>query len=121
MSLRVKLAGGVLAMLAVLSGCAFAAVRQICTDLLQMQTRAERTVIENSADARQAVMELTEAWQQRGTVLQFLVAGNVLGELDGSMNRLVPMLDAECDELSAELAAVKSNLKWIYCQEIMIL
>lgn len=120
MSLRVKLAGSVLAALALLCGYAFRTVRSICMELLTMQARAENAVTAHQTNVRDAVTALTDTWEQHGTALQFLVAGNVLGELDDSMNRLLPMLDADCDELTAELAAVKSNIRWIYDQEIMI-
>ena len=120
MNRRVMLAGVLLAGLGVLAGCAMLRVRGICAELLRLQAKAVYAAENRAPDTGQAIAALTDYWNAKSHYLQTVVAGSVLGDLDRSMERLMPLWDAGCDELTAELAAAGSDISWIREQEIMV-
>lgn len=120
MNRRVMLAGGLLAGLAVLALYAALRVRGICAELLRLQTAAVQAAEANAPETGAAIAALTEYWDANVCLLQTVVAGSVTGDLDTSVQRLLPLYEAGCDELTAELAAAGSDIRWIREQEIMV-
>lgn len=63
---------------------------------------ADRTAAELSA--------LQEVWRRSRGRLQFFVPNQQLNEINREICRLPALLDSGCDELSAELSAVRADL-----------
>ena len=108
---RVRIAICILAALILLSAGSVYAVRRSCRHV--MNTLDQISVAEAHGDIQEAeeLCEIAEKrWEKMQYVLMFCVSYDKLIEAENSIRRLKPLLDAECDEFTAELALSQSMI-----------
>lgn len=111
-NLRVWTAAAILCGLILLTVCSVRSVRQSCRALTEQTARIRQAVAEQqSPEAEIAALE--RVWREKSPRLQLFLPNAPLMELNGTIMRLRAMDEADCDELTAELAAIEANLKWL--------
>lgn len=111
-NLRVWTAAVILCGLLLLTGYSMRTVRQSCRTLTEQTARIMQTVAQQGAPEAE-IAALEGMWQEKSARLQLFLPNAPLMELNAAIMRLRAMDAADCDELTAELAAVKANLEWL--------
>ena len=93
-------------------------VRHCCGRLLG---QTDRVIAAIGSEQTAAEIEALEAeWRRYSIPLHMFVPNQPLTDLNKSVFRLQAMHRASCDELRAELCAVKADLEWIRGQELSL-
>lgn len=74
--------------------------------------------IKDTEEALKAVDKLEKQWEKYHVYASILVRNDKISSVQTSISRLRPLIEKENDELNAEFANAKSNLKWIVESEI---
>lgn len=118
---RVKIAAAVLWGILLLTVLSVITVRRSCMRLLGgTQIIAEAAVRGDGDAAHTAIGSLQKSWKHESNILRFFVPCETLSSLNQSIFRLDPLYDAGCDELTAELQAVRAALLWIHGMELTV-
>ncbi len=108
---RVKIAAGILVTLVVLCVVSVCAVRRTCRSVMTVLEQAEAASARKEMDeVRQLCGAAYERWDSVQWILMCTVSHEKLTTADESFCRLVPLLEAECDEFDAELTMVQAML-----------
>ena len=112
---RVRIAFTVLFGMAALTGYSVRTVRRGCRALLAQTEAVMQTASQNQAPEAE-IAELEALWKQQSRRLHLFLPNQTLMELNASIARLDALSDADCDELTAELCAVRADLLWLDAQ-----
>lgn len=58
--------------------------------------------------------ELLKYWEKASRSLNILVDTDRISAINSSVYRLEPLIESDCDELTAEIESIKANAKWLY-------
>lgn len=118
---RIRTALAVLLMLVLLMTGSVVTVRYCCGRLLRGTDLVLESLDVQQADAvSDAIAELEANWRRYSIPLHLFVPNQPLTDLNKSVFRLGAMQQDGCDELRAELCAVKADLEWIRGQEMTL-
>ena len=118
---RIRTALAVLLMLVLLMTGSVVTVRYCCSRLLRGTDQVLESLDVQQADAvSDAIAELEANWRRYSIPLHLFVPNQPLTDLNKSVFRLGAMQQDGCDELRAELCAVKADLEWIRGQEMTL-
>lgn len=74
---------------------------------------------ESGGDPRSEIEDLKAFFEKKYVrALGCFVNDDRLGELSVSISRLVPMLESDCDEFTAECEAIREEARQIYIREL---
>lgn len=111
---RVRIAVCILAALILMSTGSVFIVRYSCERVIAVLGELRAAEVQgNTEQAQQLCGEAYDKWSDMQAVLMFCVSYDKLSEADNTLCRLSPMLDADCDEFRAELAAAETMLRHI--------
>ena len=88
-------------------------VSRTCGRLLDAAAAVGQNLQSHPADVPDAIAALRERWKSDSAVLHLFVPNQTLVELNASIAKLDAMHKADCEELTAELAAIRADLQWI--------
>ncbi|MBQ8687853.1 MAG: DUF4363 family protein [Ruminococcus sp.] len=111
---RVRIAAGILSLLIILSISSIFLVRRQCRQVLTVLEQL--SLAADTGDKEQMHMLCTAAqdrWEEVQGALMCLVSHEKLTSADQAFCRLIPLLEADCDEFEAELATVQTMLMHI--------
>ncbi|MBR6717518.1 MAG: DUF4363 family protein [Oscillospiraceae bacterium] len=118
---RIRTALAVLLMLVLLMICSVVTVRHCCGRLLRGTDLVLESLDSQQENAVSDAIEALEAnWRRYSIPLHLFVPNQPLTDLNKSVFRLGAMQKDGCDELRAELCAVKADLEWIRGQEMTL-
>lgn len=115
-NIRTRIAAGVLCALLVMIMVSFVTVQRVCSRLLA-KTDAVCAAVDSGNDPTDAISALEDAWAADRYRLHLFVQSEPLTDLNDAVNRLRPMYASDCDELTAELSAIRAELIWLRKQE----
>lgn len=92
-------------------------VHRVCGRLLDAAEQVADVLREHPDDAPAAIEALERQWQRDSAKLRLFVPNETLVDLNETVARLDAMREAECDELTAELTAIRADLLWIRARE----
>ncbi|HBI85364.1 MAG TPA: hypothetical protein DDX71_03610 [Ruminococcus sp.] len=99
--------------LLLLTAASVLTVRHTCGNLLNAAENIANTLQTHPEDTRAAIQTLRQRWKSDAAVLHLFVPNQTLVDLNEAIARLDAMYTADCDELTAEIAAIRADLLWI--------
>lgn len=110
---RMKIAVGVLCGILLSVGGSLRTVTTECAAVLD-ELAVVKQLADSGADRETLCGEIREmqgTWHTARTVMQFFVPATELEETDTLIARLLPLCNAESEELSAECAAIEASVR----------
>ncbi|MBR4200800.1 MAG: DUF4363 family protein [Oscillospiraceae bacterium] len=114
-NMRVRIAFTVFCGMTVLTGYSVRAVHNSCGMLIAQTEKIMQTAAQQR-NPEQEIAALEALWEKQSRKLHLFLPHQTLMELNASVARLDALRDADCDELTAELCAVRADLQWINTQ-----
>ena len=115
---RIRTALAVLGIIFLLMLGTVLTVRHCCGRLLR---QTDRILAALGTEQTAAEIEMLEAeWRRYSIPLHLFVPNQPLSDLNETIFRLNALYTGRCDELRAELCAVKADLQWIRGQELSL-
>lgn len=120
---RVVIASCLLVGIIGLSAWSGLCIRNECKLLCGQISRIAVLVSEEAPDeiVVSAIDEMTAYWKSVRIKLMLFLPGNELEPLDSSVAKLLPMYQADCDELTAELSSLGADFSRLRREEFMVL
>lgn len=115
---RICTALAVLSMIILLMVGSVLTVQHCCGRLLLQAERIEASL--GTEQAAEEIEALEASWRRYSIPLHLFVPNQPLTDLNETVFRLRAMHTDGCDELRAELAAVRADLEWIRGQELSL-
>lgn len=108
---RLRISIGIIIALLLICGAAVwgvgSATGQLLTTLSQLESAVQTADYESAAEAE---ARLSDQWEHASAWLRLAVSKTAVQEISGEISRLGPLIESENDELSAELAELRSRL-----------
>lgn len=115
---RIRIAFFVLCGILALTVWAFASVQRQCGALIRHTENILQILKSENGNPEDAIALLADTWQSDSFWLHLFVPDQPLNDLNRAIARLPALYDADCDELTSELCAIRADLQWI-CQQDM--
>lgn len=115
---RIRTALAVLCIIMLLMLGSVVTVRHCCGRLLRQTDRITASL--GTAQTAAEIEALESDWRRYSIPLHLFVPNQPLTDLNQTIFRLQALQSEACDELRAELCAVKADLEWIRGQELSL-
>ena len=115
---RIRTAAAVLGVILLLMLGSVLTVRHCCGRLLRQTGRVLESLGTESTAAE--IQTLEADWRRYSIPLHLFVPNQPLTDLNETIFRLEALYADRCEELRAELCAVKADLEWIRGQELSL-
>lgn len=112
---RMLLALSVIALLVCGSLCSLFMLKKRSGEIIKI-TDSIYNMCENEEydKAKSEAERLMKYWEKASRSLNVLVDTDRISAINSSVYRLEPLIESDCDELTAEIESIKANAKWLY-------
>ena len=109
--MRIKISMGILALMVVFSGLSGFFVHKNCAELVSEIATIEKFVSDGDLESAEKSAKLLEKnWNRFSKAAVLFVRSDKLTEAESTVSRIIPLIQTDCDELTAELSELKSRI-----------
>ena len=112
--MRIKISIVILAIMVIFGCFSGLFIHKKCSELVNAITIIEKSVSDGDLEsAENKAKSLEKKWSQFSQTAVLFVRSDKLTEAESTISRIIPLIQTDCDELSAELSELKSRIQHI--------
>lgn len=120
--MRIKISITILAAMVIFSGFSGGFIHNRCGRIVENLTEIENLIAEGDYEnAEKSAKSLEKYWNRFSNAAVMFVRSDKLTEAESNFSRIIPLIQTENDELSAELSELKDRIQHISDSEKILL